>query len=333
MESVKIPAQSPNCKGFASCCTSFVLFAGIWKTAALFELATPSCTNTRSNPFKPLLGSGMQILEDLGSDSGALGQGIGAERRGHFGRKTSPICGECRHGHSLSRAPLSGRRLVTTRAWLVGVVDLGEVGRSRKLGLRRGARGGAARGFAEDSEVVPSRQTCLKRKANRPSGSSCRRSFAMGGRARYRHKCSRPSRSLAPTRTLACTLKPATSAHRLPMIAASASSPVPPRRNTRQPRRGPVATSPCTDALARWSRVSCWYLSSRLQRAVKPPLRAGVGLRKSGVPNTTAGLVVIRASPRRLQRRRLYLTLLSRNTPVARGPHPESRRNTQNHRP
>jgi hypothetical protein len=34
------PAHSPNLKGFASYCTSFVLFAGIWKTAALFELAT-----------------------------------------------------------------------------------------------------------------------------------------------------------------------------------------------------------------------------------------------------------------------------------------------------
>ena len=36
----------------------------------------------------------------------------------------------------------------------------------------------------------------------------------------------------------------------------------PPMRNTRQFRRGPVATRPCTEALARWSRVSCWSLSS-----------------------------------------------------------------------
>jgi hypothetical protein len=40
VKSVKIPAHSPNCKGFASYCTSFVLFAAIWKTAPLFELAT-----------------------------------------------------------------------------------------------------------------------------------------------------------------------------------------------------------------------------------------------------------------------------------------------------
>src|ERR1039457_5450771 len=33
-------------------------------------------------------------------------------------------------------------------------IDLGEVGRARKLGLRRGARGGAGRGFAGNSEVV-----------------------------------------------------------------------------------------------------------------------------------------------------------------------------------
>ena len=36
----KSPAQSPNCKSFASYFTSFLLFAGIWKTEVLFELAT-----------------------------------------------------------------------------------------------------------------------------------------------------------------------------------------------------------------------------------------------------------------------------------------------------
>ena len=36
----------------------------------------------------------------------------------------------------------------------VSVVDLGEVGRARRLGLRRWVRGGAAGGFAGDSEVV-----------------------------------------------------------------------------------------------------------------------------------------------------------------------------------
>ena len=40
VNAVRLPARSPNLKGFASYCTSFVLFAGIWKTAPLFELAT-----------------------------------------------------------------------------------------------------------------------------------------------------------------------------------------------------------------------------------------------------------------------------------------------------
>lgn len=40
VKTVRLPAHSPNLKGFASYCTSFVLFAAIWKTAPLFELAT-----------------------------------------------------------------------------------------------------------------------------------------------------------------------------------------------------------------------------------------------------------------------------------------------------
>ena len=47
---------------------------------------------------------------------------------------------------SLGSSPLGAGR--------VSVVDLGEVGRARKLGLRRRASGGAARGFAGDFEVI-----------------------------------------------------------------------------------------------------------------------------------------------------------------------------------
>ena len=57
-------------------------------------------------------------------------------------------------GIGLSRAALWGRGQSPLGAGRVSVVDLGEVGRARKLGLRRRARGGAARGFAGDSEVV-----------------------------------------------------------------------------------------------------------------------------------------------------------------------------------
>jgi putative transposase len=40
VKALRLPARSPNLKGFASYCTSFVPFAGIWKAAPLFELAT-----------------------------------------------------------------------------------------------------------------------------------------------------------------------------------------------------------------------------------------------------------------------------------------------------
>ena len=58
-------------------------------------------------------------------------------------------------GIVLSLTPLSGgvARSPLGAGW-VSVVDLGEVGRARKLGLRWRVRGGAARGFAGDSEVV-----------------------------------------------------------------------------------------------------------------------------------------------------------------------------------
>ena len=46
----------------------------------------------------------------------------------------------------LDRSPLGAGR--------ISVVDLVEVGRARKLALRRRSRGGAARGFAGYSEVV-----------------------------------------------------------------------------------------------------------------------------------------------------------------------------------
>ena len=57
-------------------------------------------------------------------------------------------------GIGLSRAALWGRGQSPLGAGRVSVVDFGEVSRPRKLALRWRSRGGAARGFAGDSEVV-----------------------------------------------------------------------------------------------------------------------------------------------------------------------------------
>jgi hypothetical protein len=90
--------------------------------------------------------------------------------------------------------------------------------------------------------VVPSRQACLNCNARRPSGSSLKRSLAMGGRARYLTKISKRWRSLARAQVFAWTLNLAISAQRLPVMVGVASSPAP-RRSMRWPRRGPVATN------------------------------------------------------------------------------------------
>ena len=66
------------------------------------------------------------------------------------------------------------------RAGRVGVVDLGEVVRVRKFGLGRWACGGAARGFAGDSQRFERRSACSWRtrqmtEQHRPRHSRVRR--------------------------------------------------------------------------------------------------------------------------------------------------------------
>ena len=68
--------------------------------------------------------------------------------------KQAHFCGSAVMGIGLSRAALWGRGQSPLGAGRVSVVDFGEVSRPRKLALRWRSRGGAARGFAGDSEVV-----------------------------------------------------------------------------------------------------------------------------------------------------------------------------------
>src|SRR5664279_632090 len=57
-------------------------------------------------------------------------------------------------GIDLSPTPVSGAKRSPLGTGRVSVLDFGAVRRARKLGLRRRARTGAARGFARDSKVV-----------------------------------------------------------------------------------------------------------------------------------------------------------------------------------
>ena len=68
--------------------------------------------------------------------------------------KQAHLCGNAAMGIAYPWPRLRGPGSSPLGAGRVSVVDLGEVGRARKLGLWRWARGGAGQGLAGDSEVV-----------------------------------------------------------------------------------------------------------------------------------------------------------------------------------
>jgi hypothetical protein len=106
----------------------------------------------------------------------------------------------------------------------VSVVDLDDVGRARKLGLRRRSRGGATRGFAGNSEVVqnPAYRFWLRHRGQDLHAPLALRACGSVMSTRL-GRTAQSSRLTLGINTCTDILTDHPSAHRWPMTAASAS--------------------------------------------------------------------------------------------------------------
>ena len=118
----------------------------------------------------------------------------------------------------------------------------------RGRGTRGRSRSMSSKGVNRTA-AVPSENGRLKRSMTRPSASWESRPVAMGGRARYRARCSSPPQSLAAMRTAACRLNPSTTTQRRPVRSARLGEIPDPMRAGRAPRRGSSRSrsSSCVD--------------------------------------------------------------------------------------